>query len=210
MTSSLHHFSAARRALDITQCNDLMSLQALLCIVVFLVSTSRIVAAHPYIGVACSSALRLGLHSRSFEFLSLTDEQRRGRTLTLITILKLDIYSSLVLGLPPFIGLRGISKDLTFSESDVSSSPLFSGKTNHEDTVQMELSLKHLELLKITATGLEAVFPQLAPSTEARSGDGVLLVNIKHLEEAGDRFQVWARSFSSLLRRLGDTSQYET
>lgn len=205
----LQHFTKARRALDITQCNDSMSLQGLLCIIIFLISTSRIVPAHPYIAVACSSAMRLGLHSPSLESLSLSHEQRQLRRSTLITILKLDVYSSLILGLPPFVELRSLDKHLALSEHNLMSRHVDVGRVLHDDAVRLELSLKHLELLKITASGLDAAFPQLAPPTTAGSGESLLPVNIQQLEEVGSQFQQWAESFSAILGHTTDSPSIE-
>jgi hypothetical protein len=166
-------------------------------------------AAHPYIGVACSSALRLGLHARSFESLPLLNEQRRTSIPTLITILKLDVYTSLVLGLPRFIDPRGLHKHLQFAEVDLFDSGRPSDTIYHDDAIRTEISLKHLELLNTTASGLDVVFPQVEDSNKQESVDEYL-VNIKHLQEVGDQFQTWAKSFGSLLRRMEDASQYET
>ena len=167
-------------------------------------------AAHPYIGVACSSALRLGLHARSFESLPPPNEQRRTPMPTLIAILKLDVYTSLVLGLPRFIDPENLHKHLRLSEDGLSNNGRLSDRVYHDDTTRTEISLKHLELLNVVASGLDVVFPEVESSDKQESREDEHLVNIKHLEEVGDRFQAWAKSFSSLLRRMGDVSQYET
>lgn len=166
-------------------------------------------AAHPYIGVACSSALRLGLHSRSLGSLPLTQEQLQERERTLVTILKLDLYSSLVLGLPAFIDPRSFDHDLLVSRSNELLSLPFSERNHRKDAIRLELSLKHFELLKITAFGGEAVFPQGAVSSDAANDDFVLPVDVKRLEVVGDQFQAWARSISCLLRRIGNDAEWE-
>jgi len=153
--------------------------------------------------------MRLGLHSRSLESLPLSHEQRQLRRRTLITILKLDVSSSLVLGLPPFVELRGLHRHLELSESHVLAGRVNAGRVDHDDTIRLELSLKHLQLLKITASGLDAVFPQLAASTAEKVGESLLPVNIQHLEEVASQFQQWAESFSAVLRRMTDSPGYE-
>lgn len=166
-------------------------------------------AAHPYIGVACSSALRLGLHSRSLGSLPLTQEQLQERERTLVTVLKLDLYVSLVLGLPAFIDFHSFDHDLLISRSNELFNFPFSERSHDTNAIRLELSLKHLELLKITAFGLEAVFPQVAVSSDAANGDFVLPVDVKCLEVVGDQFQAWARSISCLLRRIGNDAEWE-
>jgi hypothetical protein len=167
------------------------------------------VAAHPYIGVACSSALRLGLHSRSLGSLSLTQEQLQERERAFITVLKVDLYSSLVLGLPAFIDLRSFDHDLLVSRSTELFNLPFSERSHRNNAIRLELSLKHLELLKITAFGLEAVFPQVANSNDAANDDFMLPVDVKRLEVVGDHFQAWARSTSCLLRGIGTDAEWE-
>ena len=166
-------------------------------------------AAHPYIGAACSSALRLGLHCRPLESLPLTDEQRRARLRAFITIQQLDVYSGLVLGTPPFMNLRGAQEHPSSPDSDLSPIRSISGNTSREDLIGVELSFQHLQLLNITASGLNAVFPQFVGLSEPKDGDETFAVNVKHLEEVGDQFQAWARKFSSFLRRTSDVAGYE-
>lgn len=168
-------------------------------------STSRIAAAHPYIGVAWSSALKLGLHSRSVESISPTQDQLQERKRTVITILKLDLYASLVLGLPSLVSLHNFDYNLLIFEGDATAQ-LHDGERNHQDAIRLELSLKHLEILKITGLGLEAVCSEL---NEAVSGELVCPLNVNCLEVTGGQLQAWARSSSALLRRIGNGAEWE-
>lgn len=208
-TTSMQHLLLVRRALDITQCNDLISLQTLLCISTFLISTSRVVAAHPYIGVACSAVLRLGIYSRSFESLPLTDEQRHIRKRALVVTLKLDVYCSLVLGLPPFIDSRDLQNYITLLNCDISSNIYVLETNKNDDSISLELSYKHLELLEMTASGLNEIFSQLPATSETQGGHCGFPVNIIFLEELGDHFQAWAKKTSSLLQQLVAAPKYD-
>ena len=157
--------------------------------------------AHPYLGIACSLALRLGLHS-SLESLHINNEQRQKRIGIYITILKLDVYSSIVLGLPQFIAPQSVHKVLKCLENDQLSGQAFCWGANHDATSMIAISLKHLELLNLTAAGLKTVFLSSMNPTEAHNHDGAFSVNVKDLEAAGTEFKGWANSFSSLLQNV--------
>jgi hypothetical protein len=164
--------------------------------------------AHPYIGVACSSALRLGLHT-SPDSVRLAGEQRQTRLRTFTTILKLDVYCGLVLGLPPFIDLCSLNQDLGSFESSSPSRQMSLDRFNCDIDSRIALSLKHLEVLKITAFGLKAVSPQVTGPNDSGDTGVAFPVDIKQLEEVEVQFQIWARNFSSGLRRKGDDAEHD-
>ena len=203
------HFLLARRTIDVPRCCDLISLQTLLCIIIFLLSTSRITAAHSYIGVVCSSALRLGLHCRPLEPLRPPHEQRRVRARVFVTIQQLDAYIGLVLGIPPFIDLREINDQCASLHSDSSPVRSMADLPDSKESIREDLSLQLLQLLHITASGLNIVFPRHLDSNKAKYGDQTTKVNVRRLEEVGDQFKAWAKRFSSFVRHIGDTAGYE-
>ena len=75
-----------------------------MCLILFLFSTARIATAHTFIGLAVATSMRMGLHSQtSCEGLSdLEIDLRRG---VFWTIVKLDLYSGTILGLPSMVNL---------------------------------------------------------------------------------------------------------
>lgn len=52
--------------MDITDCRDLTSLQAIVFMIMFLQCSAKLATCYAYIGVALRSAMRMGLH-RSFQ-----------------------------------------------------------------------------------------------------------------------------------------------
>jgi Fungal specific transcription factor domain len=151
----------------------------------------------------------MGLHTHLPELPPLAAEQRQARLRTFITILKLDVYSSLVLGLPPFIDLSRLDHDLVICETDIPPYRVSPSGVDSENSFKMELSLKHFEVLKITTLGLKSVFSQNKSSSEVDSTNVDFPVNIKQLEYVEEQFQMWARNCSSDFRRVGDVADYD-
>ncbi len=84
--------------MDITDCRDLTSLQAILFMILFLQSSSNLSTCYSYIGVALRSALRMGLHRNlSFNFNPIERETRRR---IFWVIKKMDTYVAALLGFP--------------------------------------------------------------------------------------------------------------
>jgi hypothetical protein len=172
---------------------DLTSLQSLLCAIVFLFTTSRIASAHPLIGIACSMALRLGLHSGATENINLSSQERKARTLVLASVLKLDLYASLILGLPPFI-----QRDTV----DLSYITILTATSEKECDFETATSLKHLILLEITWSSQKSVFTKEPNDGLATSTD------VKHFEDAERAFRGWKEDLSSLLAKMGDSGRH--
>src|ERR1700742_3975947 len=92
---STRHFLLARKELDIAQCADLIPMQTILCLITFLVTTSRLTSAYTYLGIACTSALRLGLHKEIGNDVSLPETQQEARLRIMLAVLQLDTFVSI-------------------------------------------------------------------------------------------------------------------
>lgn len=187
-------FRAGHDMMDFAYNNDLTSLQSLLCAIVFLFSTSRVTSAHPLIGMACSMALRLGLHSGTTESIHLSIQERKARTLVLAAVLKLDIYASLILGLPPFI-----QRDMV----DLSPISHLMATSEKEGDFETAITLKHLSLLEITRSSQRTVFTK-----EHTTEQNAESIDIKHFEDAERSLREWKESLSPLLAQLDDGKKH--
>ncbi|ETN41010.1 uncharacterized protein HMPREF1541_02943 [Cyphellophora europaea CBS 101466] len=97
---AFRHYQAGQELLQPLDMSSLNGLQTVLCGIAFLISTCRLTVAHPLIGVACSLALRLGLHTKSD---GLSSEEQQLRLRVFAAVLHADLYASLVMGLPTFL-----------------------------------------------------------------------------------------------------------
>lgn len=171
-----------------------------MCLTIFLISTSRITAAHAYLGVACSTALRLGLHKRVEDGILLSPAQRDTRNRVFLSLLQLDLYVSLVLDIPGFVDLDCIDPEImTKLQPSPSGRSPYPFDVTAESRVQFSACAKHLELMALTATGLQTTFAgpeqkQTPSETELEFTD----VNVKTLHDVEEKFRKWAKGLSSL------------
>ena len=101
---SHRYLNACQQMLDMSNCNDLISLQAIIFMNMFFLCTARVMNCYSYVGFALTSALRMGLHRSLPMDINLMDKQIRKRTFWAIRNMNLYVASSQ--GLP-----RGISDE---------------------------------------------------------------------------------------------------
>jgi hypothetical protein len=193
--AAMSHFHRGQRLLDITQSDNLISVQALLCGAIFLVSTSRISRAHTFLSLATSGAIRLGLHCDVTTKPNMTEDERAMRIKVFIALARLDLYASLVLDLPPLLLETTIDTGVNTLYAT-----LGSGSARLLDP-ETEASVKHLELLNFTSVNRRAVF------TDANSGEALESIRTSLLDALERRLQHWTQDISLLLARI---SQAET
>lgn len=94
------YYTTARMVLqDITECQDVTTLQALLFIILFLQGTSNLTGCYAFVGIAFRSAISMGFHRRiSHPRMSKIDDQVRRRVFYIIR--QMDTYVSAILGFP--------------------------------------------------------------------------------------------------------------
>lgn len=76
--------------MDVTDCRDLSSLQALLIMIMFLQASSKLSTCYSHIGIALRSALRMGLHRSIPNQFSPIEQETRKRIFWVIR--NQDIY----------------------------------------------------------------------------------------------------------------------
>lgn len=76
--------------MDVTNCRDLISLQALLFMIMFLQASAKLSTCFSHIGIALRSAVRMGLHRSVPNQFSPIEQETRKRTFW--TIKNMDVY----------------------------------------------------------------------------------------------------------------------
>ena len=98
----MHHrfqyFKAGQQLLEITDCRDLISLQAICFMVLFLQASAKLSTCYSYVGIALRSSLRLGLHRKVTAHFTPLEQELRKRIFWVVR--KMDVYVSTMLGLP--------------------------------------------------------------------------------------------------------------
>jgi hypothetical protein len=102
--------------MDITDCRDITSLQAILFMILFLQSSSNLSTCYSYIGIALRSALRMGLHRNLPGSFSLIERETRRRVFWIIR--KMDTYVAALLGFPKTLDDEDIDQLLPIEVDD--------------------------------------------------------------------------------------------
>ncbi|KAJ8117484.1 hypothetical protein OPT61_g1326 [Boeremia exigua] len=110
------YFKASRQLLDITDCRDLTSLQAIVFMIQFLQSSAKLSTCYAYIGVALRSALRMGLHRSFNSNFNPIEAETRKRLFWVIR--RMDTYVGAMLGLPRFLEDEDIDQDFPVEVDD--------------------------------------------------------------------------------------------
>ena len=209
----MRHFIAARQMIDVTNCRDLQSLQVLICFILFLMSTARLVTSHTYTGLALTSAIRLGLHSQGPVNDDFTQDEQDERRRVFETIVKMEIYTSSVLGLPTLTDLPklepGLVRDIGLE--------LQSSRREETNSVHESLSIaagaKHLEVLLIIAKAINILYPDRGGPTRNDEGKEsyrpTFLIRISEIVDIERAFKQWRESLPESLKLDATKEAYE-
>ncbi len=102
--------------MDITDCRDIVSLQAILFMILFLQSSSNLSTCYSYIGIALRSALRMGLHRNLSSCFNPIELETRRRVFWVIR--KMDTYVAALLGFPRMLCEEDIDQELPLEVDD--------------------------------------------------------------------------------------------
>lgn len=102
--------------LDITECRDLTSLQAIVFMIIFLQGTAKLSTCYSYIGIALRGCCRLGLHRNLKLDFGPVEQEERKRVFWLIR--KMDSYVGAMLGLPQMLSPEDFDQQLPTEVDD--------------------------------------------------------------------------------------------
>lgn len=102
--------------MDITDCRDIVSLQAVLFMILFLQSSANLSTCYSYIGIALRSALRMGMHRNVPGQFTPIERETRRRVFYIVR--KMDTYVSALLGFPQMLSSDDIDQDLPLEVDD--------------------------------------------------------------------------------------------
>ena len=170
--------------MDITDCRDITSLQAILFMILFLQSTANLSTCYSYIGIALRCSLRMGLHRNLTGSFNPIDRETRKRVFWIIR--KMDTYVSALLGFPQMLSNDDIDQELPIEVDDEYITkndvlPMPEGKTS-----QYAASNAHTRLMGILAKVIRYIYPikGLEQSVQGSSSAsyGVSHAKIKEIE----------------------------
>lgn len=193
------YFIAARNMVDIAHLRTVVSLQALISIILYLVSTARMASAHAFLGAACAAAMRQGLHFRSTHEAEFNEKERQVRRRVFWAVMNLDMYITSILGLPPFLDMSAVDPaiDLTIEAA------LNEGRTTRglpsPDGIALMAAAKHIELMRVVFKAQRTLFPKPIDPPGAHPGNSKISVSAKLLQGVEIQFREWAQSLTEIL-----------
>src|SRR4051812_32855802 len=117
MSYSAAFFQAGSALVDIMNCNDITSLQTIVCMIIYLQSSGLMHQCYSYISLAIGSAFRMGLHrSILLRFFDPVEQEVRKRTFWVLQTM--DTYVATMLGLPKNIRDEDLDQDFPLSIDD--------------------------------------------------------------------------------------------
>jgi hypothetical protein len=155
----LKYYKAGRSILqDITDCRDLISLQILLFIILFLQATSNLSSCYPFVGIALRSSLRIGLHRHlQHERINVIEQEVRKRVFYVIR--QMDIYVSTLLGFPLLLSVDDINQPLPAEVDDEYITPTGILQPPPGSASFFEAFNAHAELMEILFKITKYVYP---------------------------------------------------
>lgn len=110
------YFKSARHMMDIADCRDLTSVQAVIFMILFMQSSAKLSQCYAYVGVALRSALRMGLHRSYAGNWDPVEAETRKRVFWVVR--KMDIYVGAMLGLPQTLSDDDIDQEFPAEVDD--------------------------------------------------------------------------------------------
>ncbi|KAL5388762.1 hypothetical protein DPSP01_002868 [Paraphaeosphaeria sporulosa] len=195
------YFRASRQLLDVTDCRDLTSVQAIVFMIQFLQSTAKLSTCYSYIGVALRSAIRMGMH-RSFN-VNFTPIEAETRKRLFWAIWRMDTYVGAMLGLPHFIEDDDVDQDYPtevddeyITETEILAMP--EGKISI-----MHASNAHVKIVRILSKICKYVYP--TKGTQSGGKHSVTYsVSYAKIREIEQSMQQWLDELPMALKPGGE------
>lgn len=183
--------------LEITDCRDLTSLQAICFMVLFLQSSAKLSACYSYIGVALHSALRLGLHRTVKADFDPIEQELRKRIFWFIRTM--DVYISTILGLPQLISDDDIDQEypMDLDGQFITARGIAQMPTDY--TSLMAGCNAHSRLGKILLKVVRCIYP-VKTANHLSTFDRQYMVNHSSIQEIERDLQTWMEEIPSALR----------
>ncbi|KAF4975225.1 hypothetical protein FZEAL_7963 [Fusarium zealandicum] len=190
----LKYYNAARSCLqDMTDCRDLISLQALLFIILFLQATSNLSSCYSFVGIALRSSLRIGLHRHlQHEKINAIEQEVRKRVFYVIR--QMDIYVSTLLGFPLLLNVDDIDQPFPTEIDDEYITPTGILQPPPGSSSFFQAFNAHSELMEILSKVTKYVYPTkgLGPGvTKDNQPTSTYLISYGRIKEIETELQSW-------------------
>ncbi|KAK3725855.1 Gypsy retrotransposon integrase-like protein 1 [Vermiconidia calcicola] len=191
------HFKTARQLMDIADCRDLMSIQAVMFMIHFLQSSARLSTCYAYVGVALRSALRMGLHRAHSGDFDPVEAETRKRVFWVVR--KMDIYVGAMLGLPQTLSDEDIDQEFPIEVDDE-----YITKDGIKPMPEGQVSIMtafnaHTRLVSILQKIVRKVYPIKLQGREGVHPDKSYSVPFSAIREIESDLEKWKNSLPAVL-----------
>jgi hypothetical protein len=195
-SGSYQYFSHAKQLLDITDCRDLVTIQAIVFMILFLQSSAKLPTCYAYIGIALRACCRLGLHRNLPNKFSPIESEERKRIFWLVR--KLDSYVGAALGLPQLLSDEDIDQELPTEVNDefITEQQILPMPAGTFPLIRATNS--HTRLMGIMRKVVRYVYP--LKSLDSSKADGVYSISHKRIRELEKDLQGWMDQLPMELR----------
>ncbi|MCJ1389554.1 hypothetical protein MMC18_002411 [Xylographa bjoerkii] len=198
------YFKASRHLMDICDCRDLPSLQAVIFMIIFLQSSAKLATCYSYIGVALHSAIRMGLHrsiTRNFNPIELETRKR-----IFWQIRKMDFYVAAMLGLPMMLSEDDIDQELPQEIDDEYITvekilPMPSGRVP-----LIAATNAHTKMTRILQKVVRYIYPLKGFEQTPENSSGSYSVSHAKIREIEQDLQAWMENLPMGLRPGGSAT----
>lgn len=196
-STSYKYFLACRRLVNMTDCRDLATLQAICFMIIFLQISSPLSTCYSYIGIAQRAALRLGLHRNSTTSFNPIEQDLRKRIFWVIRTI--DVNLSILLGLPISVSSDDIDQAYPAETDDEYITPggilpMPPGQTSFMAGINA-----HNRLLDILIKVVKYIYPVRLSSRQSKS-DNTYLVSHSSIREIETDLEAWLTALPNGLR----------
>ncbi|KIW15996.1 hypothetical protein PV08_06047 [Exophiala spinifera] len=191
------YFNAAKQMLDITDCRDLVTIQAIVFMILFLQSSAKLPVCYAYLGIALRACCRLGLHRNVPNRFNPIELEERKRIFWLVR--KMDSYVGAVLGLPQMLSDDDIDQELPSEVDDeyITSDGLRPMPANAFPL--MKASNAHTRLTNILRKVVSYIYPVKGVSGSGNA-DSRYTISHKRIRELERDLQSWMDQLPAELR----------
>lgn len=190
------YFKTARQLMDIADCRDLSSIQAVVFMILFLQSSAKMSQCYAYVGVALRSALRLGLHRAAAGNFDPIEAESRKRVFWIVR--KMDIYVGAMLGLPQTLSDDDVDQEYPLEVDDeyITKEAIL---PQPEGVVSLMTAFNaHTRLVQILQKIVRKIYPIKIPEPQ-RAGDKAYSVSFSTIREIESELEEWKKSLPPIL-----------
>lgn len=194
----MRYFAASRQMIDIAQCRNILALQTVVCMTLFLHSSASMPTCHSYISAAMAASLQMGLHRSQPAEMNFVERETRKRLFWAIRTL--ETYIIAILGLPRTISDDDIDQDMPLEIDDEYITEAGILPMPERRVSLITASNAHIRLAYILGRVSTEVYPAKQMQREVSQKTRAYVVNNAKVREVENDLRSWMTSLPTHLR----------